>query len=177
MSAEKRRRAKLRSKILSKKFEYKIPFEHCKTALGWDSEDCEIKLSIATENDATISLKEEVFLFPEGISRAYADRADEMLNESIEANYIGNALLSVRSCLWALHELVFFTDYVFGATDYTDTIPPLPELRSVVSNLLADRKRIQNRLMDLYELLLDLTIAEAEKSGSSKSPVAECIKQ
>jgi hypothetical protein len=159
------------------KYEYKVSFEHCKEALGWNLEDGETKLNIALKNDAMISLQDEVFLFPEGISRAYADRADEMFNESKEANCIGNALLSVRSCLLALHDLVFFTDYVFGATEYTDTIPPLPELRSVVSNLLADRKRIQDRLMDLYELLLNLTIAEAEESDSSESPVANCIKQ
>jgi len=162
---------------MSKIFKFKIPFDHCKSALGWDSEDSKTMLNLARKNDALITLLEEVFLLPEDISRAYADRADEMLNESKEVGRIGNAFLSIRSCLLMLGGLTFFIDYVFGVTPYSDKIPSIPEMKSVISNLLADRKRIQDRLIDLYDLLLDFTITEAEESGSSKSPILRYIER
>jgi len=156
-------------------FYYKIPFKHCEYSLRWDSEHCEVVKDIAKINGAMISINGELILFPEGISRAYTNRAEEMLEESIAANFVGNAYLSIRSCYLIMKDLFFFTDYVIGATEYADTIPPRPELKAILSNLLADRRKIQESLINLHELLFDLTIAAAKESGTTKSPVAECL--
>ena len=157
---------------MSSKYDYKIPFEHCKKTLGWDSEECETRLAIAEENDATISQNGILYIYPERLSKFYVSRAGEMILEITEGMYEGSELISLRTCEIMLNELFFFTDYIIGATEYSDTIPSVVILKSVFANLLADYRKIQKCQMEIYELLLKYVVTAVEKSDSSKFPFA-----
>jgi len=155
----------------------KVPFSDFCDALRLDDEERDSDHSLALKFGALVTIGREDFISPQKFSKASAKRNNEIYSEAKEVGYIGNAVMSVRTCLLSLSHLTFLIEYVLGMTPYSDTITSTPELRSAVLSMLADRREIQDCLIKAYEYLLQLTIAEAEKTKSTKSPIAKCIKQ
>ena len=155
----------------------KVPFSDFCDALGLDDEERDSDHGFALKFGALVTIGREDFILPQKFSKASAKRNNEIYSEAKEVGYIGNAVMSVRTCLLSLSNLTFLIEYVLGMTSYSDTITSTPELRSAVLSMLADREEIHDCLIKAYEHLLQLTIAEAEKTKSTKSPIAKCLKQ